>query len=126
MRLRHPASTKYPLGDYISSLRARAERTTGFSWFMLQPRTTYTPRSGRHCGGTPTRSLAVPTCSAAGGNIERSDGIFCSQFVGDAIEQSGKIVSAHFRESPVSLYGKLSEFYQSQTERHHQRCVDGA
>ncbi len=36
-------------------------------------------------------------------------GVFCSQFVGDVIEQSGRIVSAHFRESPVSLYCKLLE-----------------
>ena len=110
-----PRVHKVPLDEYMASLRARAGRTAGFSWFMLQPQTSYTPEQLASMRRYAESQLGRPYMLRGWWQYREVRGIFCSQFVGDAIEQSGKIVSAHFRESPVSLYGKLSEFYQSQT-----------
>src|SRR5208282_6002350 len=106
-----PCVHKVPLGEYLASLRARAARTAGFSWFVLKPRTSYTRQELSALRLYAESQLGRPYMLRGWWQYREVRGIFCSQFVGDAIEQSGKIVSAHFRESPVSLYGKLSEFY---------------
>jgi len=36
-------------------------------------------------------------------------GIFCSEYVADILEQSGRINSAHIHESPGSLYIKVRD-----------------
>ena len=36
-------------------------------------------------------------------------GMHCSHYVGDMISQTGRINSAHWKESPISLYRKLTE-----------------
>ena len=110
-----PRVHKVRLGEYMASLRARAVQTAGFSWFVLQPQRSYTPEQLVSMRRYADSQLGRPYMLRGWWQYREVRGIFCSQFVGDAIEQSGKIVSAHFRESPVSLYGKLSEFYQSQT-----------
>jgi hypothetical protein len=43
---------------------------------------------------------------------EEVRGIFCSQYVANALEKSGKIKSANFKESPVSLKEKLKGVYK--------------
>ena len=107
-----PAVHKVPLGEYVASLNAMSRRKAGFSWFMVQPQTRYTPEELSAMRRHAESQLGRPYMLRGWWKWREVRGVFCSQFVGDVIEQSGKIASAHFRESPVSLYGKLLEFYQ--------------
>jgi hypothetical protein len=79
---------------------------------MLQPRTSYTLQQLSAMRRYAESQLGRPYMLRGWWQYREVRGIFCSQFVGDAIEQSGKMVSAHFRESPVSLYHKLVGFYR--------------
>ena len=111
-----PRVHKMPLADYCRMLEVKSRRhaiqNRGFTWFIIQPRTPYTAEQLEAMKCYAESQLGRPYMLRGWWKGHEVRGIFCSQYVGDVIEQSGKISSAHIRESPASLYQKLIAFYQ--------------
>jgi hypothetical protein len=111
-----PCVHKLPLAQYLTELRFKEQKERmqqrGMSWFIMQPRASYTKRELEAMKWYAESQLGRPYMLRGWWRGREVRGIFCSQYVGDIIEQSGKIDSSHFRESPGNLHEKLTPFYQ--------------
>lgn len=111
-----PRVHKLPLTQYLIELRLKEQKESlqhrGMSWFVMQPRIPYTSRELEAMKWYAESQLGRPYMIRGWWKGQEVRGVFCSQLVGDIIEQSGKIHSDHFRESPGNLHVKLLPFYQ--------------
>jgi hypothetical protein len=80
-------------------------------WFFMQPVNSYTSRQLRDMKWYAESQLGRPYMLRGWWKGREVRGVFCSQYVGNIIEQSGKIKSNQFRESPGSLHDKILPFY---------------
>jgi hypothetical protein len=81
------------------------------TWFVMQPMDRYTPSQLSAMKAHAESQLGRPYMLRGWWKGHEVRGIFCSQYVGNIIEQSGKIKSNQFRESPGSLHDKILPFY---------------
>jgi hypothetical protein len=103
-----PYVRRMPLADYIHLLEEKSherfERKRNMTWFIVQPRVRYGSLELAAMRNHAESQLGRPYMLRGWWKGREVAGIFCSQYVGDIIERSGRITSAHFRESPGSLY----------------------
>lgn len=110
-----PRVRRMPLDDYYKHLAARqssrplAERD--FEWFMMQPRDTYASEQLEAMKQYARSQLGRRYMLRGWWQNREVRGVMCSQFVGNTIERSGKIRSANFKESPISLKEKIEDLY---------------
>ena len=111
-----PSVSRVSLAVYLKKLEAkqqkRAFQKRGFTWFIMHPRTLYSvdevKAMKQHADSQLGRRYMI-----RGWYLGReSRGIFCSHLVANILEQSGRIVSDGYQESPGSLYKKLVPLYQ--------------
>ncbi|MFA5344753.1 MAG: YiiX/YebB-like N1pC/P60 family cysteine hydrolase [Candidatus Omnitrophota bacterium] len=111
-----PRVRKMPLADYLQLLADKRFKHVpskrGFRWFMMQPREEYTPKQLESMKQYARSQLGRRYMMRGWWKNKEVRGIMCSQFVGNCIEKSGKIKSANFKESPVSLKEKVETFYE--------------
>jgi hypothetical protein len=111
-----PRVHKQLLTQYLVELRLKEQKERmqrkHMSWFLMQPRIPYTQRELEAMKWYAESQLGRPYMIRGWWKGHEVRGVFCSQYVGDVIEQSGKIQSSHFRESPGNLHKKLAPFYQ--------------
>ena len=109
-----PYVRRMPLIDYTRHLEEMShehfQQKRKMSWFILQP-TSYNKNQLAAMKVYAESQLGRPYMLRGWWKGHEVRGIFCSQYVGDIIEKSGRIESAHFHESPGSLYAKLRPFY---------------
>lgn len=111
-----PRVHRVPLNVYLKEMRDKEARPAmqrrEFSWFIMQPRVAYTTTELLAMKRYANSELGRPYMMRGWwkGHVVR--GIFCSQLVADIIEQSGRITSDNIKESPGSLYAKLTPLYQ--------------
>jgi hypothetical protein len=110
-----PRVARMPLAEYVSLLESKSEKH-GFSWFVMAPRVPYSIRELTAMKEYADSQLGRPYMLRGWWKGREVRGIFCSEYVGNIIEKSGRIVSANYRESPGSLYTKLSKFYETSTD----------
>jgi hypothetical protein len=109
-----PRVRKLGLNEYIKHLEHLKTlgfwRRRNFSWFTMSPIVAYNPSELDAMRQYAESQLGRPyRLRGWWSNDQR--GIFCSQYVGNVIEKSGRIVSANNRESPGSLHQKLRSLY---------------
>ncbi len=105
-----PRVVRIPWNQYRSE-------NEGKKWFLMEPRIPYSVAESdsmkKFADSQLDRRYMV-----RGWWLEReARGIFCSEYVGDILEKSGRIISDHYRESPGSLYEKLLQFYEVSTNQ---------
>jgi hypothetical protein len=109
-----PCVHSLKFGDYEKHLdklaASRFIQRRGFSWFILQPRLEYTASELAAMRTYAISQLGRPY-RLRGWWSDDVRGIFCSQYVGNIIEKTSLIKSFGNKESPISLYNKLSLFY---------------
>jgi hypothetical protein len=81
-----------------------------FSWFVMQPLIAYTTSELGVMQAYAESQLGRPY-RLRGWWSNDLRGIFCSQYVGNIIEKSGRIKSLDNHESPGSLHKKLKGLY---------------
>ncbi len=105
-----PRVSRTPLGQYLSE---NADQ----QWFLMEPCLSYAATelsAMKHYADLQLDRRYM----VRGWWLERETrGIFCSEYVADIIEKSGRMISAHYSESPGSLYKKLLEFYEASTNQ---------
>ena len=107
-----PCVHKVPMAVYRKLMQKKMQSRRPVSWFIMQPVTAYTTGELAAMKAHAESQLGRPYMLRGWWKWHEVYGIFCSQLVGDIIEKSGKIQSAHFRESPGSLHDKLLPFYK--------------
>lgn len=107
-----PRVRQLPLDVYLGKLEAKKARHPALSWFILQPREEFTSAELRAMKRHADAQLGRRYMIRGWWKGREVRGIMCSQLVGDVLEKSGRITSAHFRESPGSLYSKLKPLYE--------------
>ncbi len=111
-----PEVRKMPLDDYLKHLAdkkfKRVPTVRGFKWFMMQPKEEYTAQQLTDMKQYARSQLGRRYMMRGYWKNKEVRGIMCSQFVGNCIEKSGKIKSANFKESPVSLKEKIKDLYE--------------
>ncbi len=111
-----PEVRKMPLDDYLKYLAdkrfKRVPTVRGFKWFMMQPKVEFTPHQLESMKQYARSQLGRRYMLRGYWQNREVRGIMCSQFVGNTIEKSGRMKSANFKESPVSLKEKVKDFYE--------------
>jgi len=108
-----PCVHKVPIKQYLKDMETRKNSSKrDFNYFVIQPKKPYTPSEVLLMYGYAKSQLGRPYMLRGFWKGREVRGIFCSQYVGNAIEKTGRIVSGNFHESPGSLYEKLKEIYQ--------------
>jgi len=114
-----PCVHKVRLADYLKGMEAKSHKPASqkrdFTWFIIQPRVPYTPAQLASMKRHAESQLGRPYMLRGWWKGHEVRGIFCSQLVGDIIEESGKIKAGGVHESPASLYKKLLAFYDKQS-----------
>jgi hypothetical protein len=109
-----PKVRKLELSAYQAHLgtleRSGFWQRRNFSWFSMQPKVAYTTSEITAMLAYATAQLGRPY-RLRGWWSNDTRGIFCSQYVGNVIEKSGRIKSLDNRESPGSLHKKLLRLY---------------
>jgi len=107
-----PRVHRMPLADYRKVMAERLrESRRPMSWYTMQPTSAYTSHELISMLVYADSQLGRPYMLRGWWKGREVRGIFCSQYISNIIEQSGKIKSDHFHESPGSLRMKLSPFY---------------
>jgi hypothetical protein len=110
-----PCVRRMPLADYRKLIAEKLQeprlQKRNLKWFFMQPVNSYTSRHLRDMKWYAESQLGRPYMLRGWWKGREVRGIFCSQYVGNIIEQSGKIKSNQFRESPGSLHDKILPFY---------------
>lgn len=107
-----PCVQRVPLADYQKMMAKRLrESRKPMSWYIMQPMNSYTTHELVSMKVYADSQLGRPYMLRGWWKGREVRGIFCSQYIGDIVEQSGKIKSDNFHESPGSLRMKLSSFY---------------
>lgn len=111
-----PRIHRVPLGEYLKQMEEKKQnerlQRRGFTCFTMQPSVPYTKNELAAMKWYAESQLGRPYMLRGWWKGREVRGLFCSQYVGNIIEQSGLIDSSNFRESPGSLYTKLSPHYQ--------------
>jgi hypothetical protein len=107
-----PRVRKTPLDQYFRLLETEKRKHPELTWFIVQPTTDYTPTQLASIKQYAKSQIGRPYKLNGWWKGKETRGIFCSQYVANALEKSGRIKSANFKESPVSLREKLRKFYQ--------------
>jgi hypothetical protein len=112
-----PKVCRTPLKDYYAELTKRQLKNfylkRGFIWTTIQPKKPYTPKQLESMKQYARSQLGRPYMMRGYWKNHEVKGIMCSQFVANCIEKSGRIKSANFKESPVSLKEKLKDLYDT-------------
>lgn len=110
-----PKVHKVKLTDYETFLAKLASikfiQRRNFSWFIRQPKVAYTPAE-IDAMQTYADSQLGRAYRLRGWWSNDTRGIFCSQYIGNMIAKTGRIISLDNRESPGSLYDKLLPLYE--------------
>jgi len=110
-----PLVHRLPLDVYLKKLEEKQQNPVwarrGFTWFTMQPRQSFTMNELIVMKQYADSQLGRRYMMRGWWKGREVRGIMCSQFVGNVIERSGWIVSSRFRESPGSLYAKLTPLY---------------
>lgn len=111
-----PRVRRMPLDDYCNRIADKESRTSlvrrGFQCFTMQPRERYTLEQLEAMKQYARSQLGRRYMLRGWWKNREVRGIMCSQFVGNTIERSGKIRSANYRESPISLKNKVGDMYK--------------
>ncbi len=111
-----PRVQKTRYSDYIAHLQTLKIKPIsikrGFKWFILQPVDNFTHQQLEAMKQYARSQLGRPYMLRGYWQNREVSGIFCSQYVSNCVEKSGRIQSANFKESPVSLKEKLKELYE--------------
>jgi hypothetical protein len=109
-----PKVRKLKLSSYQTHLQQLSRsgfwQRRNFSWFNMQPIVAYTTSELEAMLAYAESQLGRPY-RLRGWWSNDLRGIFCSQYVGNVIEKSGRIRSLDNRESPGSLHKKLRGLY---------------
>jgi len=110
-----PRIHKVPLGAYLEEMKQKMQKERlqrrGFTYFMMQPRTPYSHGELAAMKWYAESQLGRPYMLRGWWKEREVRGLFCSQYIGNIIEQSGLIESSNWRESPGGLHAKLSPYY---------------
>jgi hypothetical protein len=109
-----PRVHKVPLRDYLVELRLKQSQhpKRNLTWFTMQPKVPYAQHELTAMKWYAESQLGRPYMLRGWWKGREVRGLFCSQYVGNIIEQTGLIESSNWRESPGSLHDKLSLHYQ--------------
>ena len=111
-----PCVHKVPLAKYLKEMKDKSQipfqEKRGFTWIVVQPKVPYTATELLAMRGYAESQLGRPYMMRGYWKGHEVRGIMCSQYAGNAIGKTGRIVSSNFHESPGSLYEKLKEIYQ--------------
>jgi hypothetical protein len=111
-----PRVRKVSLTQYRQEMKEKGQddrlKRRDFTWFIMEPCESYTQHQLEAMKRYAESQLGRPYMLRGWWKGREVRGVFCSQFAGDVIEQSGEIRSDHFRESPGGLYKKLVPFYE--------------
>lgn len=109
-----PCVHKVPLRDYLLELRLKQSQhpKRNLTWFMMQPKVPYAQHELTIMKQYAESQLGRPYMLRGWWMGREVRGLFCSQYIGNIIEQTGLIESSNWRESPGSLHAKLSPHYQ--------------
>jgi hypothetical protein len=111
-----PVVRRMPLDAYYRLLDDKSGKPfnikRGFKWYVVQPCIPYTSQQLTSMKQYARSQLGRPYMLRGWWKNREVKGIFCSQYVGNCIEKSGRIVSANFKESPGSLFKKLKGLYK--------------
>ena len=106
-----PRVRRMPFNQYIQHLRELERkpfwRERGFRYFILEPKKPYTSWELQRMRKYARSQLGRPYGLRGWVLNKEVKTIFCSQYISNIIEKSGRIKSYNFKESPVSLYRKL-------------------
>lgn len=107
-----PRVHKVPLAEYRKHMEEWVHdgKRPRF-WFTMQPMNRYTALELNAMKTHAESQLGRPYMLRGWWKGHEVRGVFCSQLVGDIIEQSGKIEAGGIRESPGSLHDKIKPFY---------------
>jgi hypothetical protein len=103
-----PRVCRTALPEYLRLLEKKSQRHE-MSWFILEPRIPYSSRELSAMKRYAESQLGRPYMLRGWWKGREVRGIFCSEYVADILEQSGRINSAHIHESPGSLYIKVRD-----------------
>jgi len=106
-----PRVKRTPLDEYIKQLEHHKRKRPGFNWVILQPKQKYTDTELESMKRYARSQLGRPYMLRGWWKGREVRGIFCSQYVGNVLEKSGRIISANYKETPISLRQKLSNLY---------------
>lgn len=108
-----PRVHKVPMNEYREHMQEKVDESRRpMTWFIMQPIIRFTPDQLAAMKRHAESQLGRPYMLRGWWKGHEVRGIFCSQLVGDVIEKSGRIASAHWRDSPGSLYQKLLPLYE--------------
>jgi len=107
-----PRVSRTPLAEYLNLLTKKSQKH-GMSWFIIQSQVPYSETELGAMKGYANSQLGRPYMIRGWWKGREVRGLFCSEYVGNIIEKSSRIVSADYRESPGSLYVKLSTIYET-------------
>jgi hypothetical protein len=112
----YPRVRRLPYAEYIAHLEELKARPRwaklGFKWTIMTPVESYTAQDLLDMKQYARSQLGRPYQLRGYWKGREVNGIFCSQYVGNCIEKSGRIQSANYKESPVSLKQKLERLYK--------------
>jgi hypothetical protein len=111
-----PRVQKMTYVDYIQHLESIKQRPhlikLGFKWFILQPIEPYTFDQLDAMKKYARSQLGREYMMRGYWKNREVRGIMCSQYVSLIIAKSGRIKSANFKESPISLRKKIQDLYK--------------
>lgn len=108
-----PRVRKVPLAEYRQLMEVKLHERHPTTWFLMRPRIAYTTNELAAMRTYAERQLGRPYMLRGWWKGHEVRGIFCSQLIGDILEQSGRVDSAHTSESPGSLHDKLLPTYEN-------------
>lgn len=111
-----PKVRRMPLDDYYKYLAGTLSRKVsarrGLQCFAMQPREGYSLEQLDAMKQYARSQLGRRYMLRGWWKNREVRGIMCSQFVGNTIERSGRIRSANYKESPISLKNKIGTMYE--------------
>jgi hypothetical protein len=111
-----PRVSRTPLAEYLNLLKRKSQKHA-ISWFIMQPRVPYSESELVAMKNYANSQLGRPYMIRGWWKGREVRGLFCSEYAGNIIGKSGRIVSADYHESPGSLHIKLSVIYETSTNQ---------
>ena len=107
-----PCVHKMPLAEYRQEMAEKVHGRRPFTWFTMQPTVRYTTGQLTAMKKHAESQLGRPYMLRGWWKGHEVRGIFCSQFVGNVLDKSGRIEAGGVHESPGSLHDKLLPSYE--------------
>lgn len=116
-----PGVRRVPLKEYLEWIRERQKekekKKPTISYFLVEPEAGFSNTEISRMKSYADAQIGKPyRLKNFWRDGDDSKGLHCSQFVGNTIEKSGRIVSKDGRESPGSLYEKVNKIYRKTHE----------